>query len=76
MPRRKTISLEDKKKIVKLYLEQYGMTKIGKIMDLNIQTVSRIVHQYLKDGELRDHSKSKGEAHEKRLSVEQLNMKK
>ena len=48
MPRRKTISLEDKQKIVKLNLEQYGMINIGKIMDFNIQTVSRIVHQYLR----------------------------
>lgn len=72
MPPRQHISVENKKKIVKLYLDQYRMTDIANIMDLNIQTVSRIVQKYLKDGEVQDNSHKKGGPHTKKLNEEQL----
>ena len=72
MPSRKKISLEDKQKIVKLYHEEYRMTDIARIMDLNIQTVSRIIHKFLKEGEITNNSSEKVGPHNKKLTAEQL----
>ena len=48
------------------------MTDITRIMDLNIQTVYRIVHKFLKDGVITNHSSEKGGPHNKKLTAEQL----
>uniref|UniRef100_A0AAG5DIR0 Paired domain-containing protein n=1 Tax=Anopheles atroparvus TaxID=41427 RepID=A0AAG5DIR0_ANOAO len=72
MPRRKVISLEEKKKIVKLYNDQYRVKDIGKIMSLSSQTVSRIVRHYLKHWEVIDNTKKRGGEHRKKLNENQL----
>ncbi|XP_035906549.1 uncharacterized protein LOC118509668 isoform X3 [Anopheles stephensi] len=70
--RRQNISIEKKREIVQLYLDQHRITDIGNIMQLNTQTVSRIVHSYLKHWEVVDNSHRKGGPHLKKLNDEQI----
>lgn len=42
------------------------MTVVARIMELNIQNVSHVVHKYLKDMEILDNPNKKGRAHEKK----------